>query len=41
MRSGVTPGCFSTGSEMYGGETMSYDVVSVGGGEPVEPESSP
>ena len=41
MRSGVTPGCFSTGSEMYGGETMADDVVSVGGAEPAAPESSP
>ena len=38
MRSGVTPGCFSTGAEVYGGETMADDV---GGGEPGAPECSP
>jgi len=46
MRSGVTPGCFSTGAEVYGGDTMaahtmSDDVVSVVGADPGGAESSP
>jgi len=41
MRSGVTPGCFSTGAQVDAGEAMAHDVVSVGGAEPAAPQSSP
>jgi hypothetical protein len=35
MRSGVTPGCFSTSAEVYGGDAMCEGVVSSVGGDPV------
>ena len=35
MRSGVTPGYFSTGSEVYGGDAMCEGVGSGVGGDPV------
>jgi hypothetical protein len=35
MRSGVTPGCFSTGAEVYGGDAMCEGVGSGVGGDPV------
>ena len=50
MRSGVTPGCFSTGAEVYGGDAMSQEFEGAQGGDPVraspaeavpEPGSSP
>lgn len=41
MRSGVTPGCFSTGAQVDAGETMAEEFEGGQGGDPVRGSEAP
>jgi len=41
MRSGVTPGCFSTGAQVDAGETMAEEFEGAQGGDPVRASQDP